>query len=434
MKHLKTYKLFEAKVDDMFLPKSYQKLVDTISDICQEFEDENCECEIKSVSEHPLGFFHKSRFYGHRLESDLPFYLKVDIDRRILPLDIKRSGDGKLPNWFIENCRRIEDYMDSEGYKVKVAIKYPTDLEYLDSMDELSEQVGLIYGVWFLFDEKVEALTESVDVEKEIVEDFLRDFSDDEDIPVEVEMYRPDPLGSEEERVLILIGDEDHLWLRVGPKDLPLYKNIDNFISINDYLLDEGYQLKSIACWIKPHNEPITGQRPITIFEFDKFINKIEEIENWNSRYPALWHKTFKLVDICYQKCFMNESELISGAEFKKKYLTTDSGKLEKAFFEYESGDEDMDTMGSVLGKGSYFSVTADSSAHYESDDYYAGSDYYELSNDAKILLVPDAQKYGGQKIRQMAKAKKADGVYDPTEGKTSPYLGLVIYNKNMIK
>lgn len=144
-------------------------------------------------------------------------------------------------------------------------------------------------------------LFESFDVDKEMVENFLRDISDI-DIPVDVEMYRPDPLGSEEERVLILIGDEDHLWLRVGPKDLPLYDSINNFISLNDYLLDEGYQLKSIACWIKSHNEPITGQRPITIFEFDKFINKIEEIENWNIRHPALWHKTFKLIDICYTK------------------------------------------------------------------------------------------------------------------------------------
>ena len=147
-------------------------------------------------------------------------------------------------------------------------------------------------------------LFESFDVDKEMVEDFLRDFSDDEYIPVEVEMYRPDPLGfllqnSEESRVLVLIGDEDNM---VNAVDLPLYKNIDNFISIDNYLTDEGYQLKSIACWIKPHNEPITGQRPITITEFDKFISKIEEIENWNRRHPALWHKTFKLIDICYTK------------------------------------------------------------------------------------------------------------------------------------
>ena len=143
-------------------------------------------------------------------------------------------------------------------------------------------------------------LFESFDVDKEMVENFLRDISDI-DIPVDVEMYRPDPLGSEESRVLVLIGDEDKVWLR-KTKDLPLYDNINNFISLNEYLIDEGYQLMSIACWIKPHNEPITGQRPITITDFDKFISKIEEIENWNRRYPALWHKTFKLIDICYTK------------------------------------------------------------------------------------------------------------------------------------
>jgi hypothetical protein len=84
--------------------------------------------------------------------------------------------------------------------------------------------------------------------------------------------------------------------------DLPLYQNIDNFISLHEYLISEGYNLGSIACWIKPHNEPITGQRPISIEEFDKFISKIEEIENWNKRHPGLWHKTFKLIDIYYTK------------------------------------------------------------------------------------------------------------------------------------
>ena len=145
---------------------------------------------------------------------------------------------------------------------------------------------------------------ESVEVTKEMVEDLLRDFSDD-DIPVDVEMYQPDPmgywLGSEENRVLILIGDEDNL---IQAKDLPLYQNINNFISLNEYLIDEGYVLKSIACLIKPHNEPITGQRPITITEFDKFISKIEEIENWNKKNPGLWHKTFKLIDICYTNIY----------------------------------------------------------------------------------------------------------------------------------
>jgi len=121
---------------------------------------------------------------------------------------------------------------------------------------------------------------------------------------------------------------------------------------------------------------------------------------------------------------------IVSGKIFKTNYLTTNSGKLEKAFFKYEDGEQDFDTMGSVLGKGSYFSVTADSSAHYESDDYYAGSYEYELSDNAKILLLFDAQSIGADKIEKIAREYGVDGVYDPTEGQNNnPYLGLVLYN-----
>jgi len=148
-------------------------------------------------------------------------------------------------------------------------------------------------------------LFESVDSVKEMIEDFLRDFSD-EDIPVEVEIYQPDPLGTTEDRVLILIGDEDNM---LSSKDLPLYENKDSFISLHEYLINEGYSLMSIACWIKPQNEPIGGQRPFTarptgvgIGEISSFISKIEEIETWNRKNPPILHKAFKLIDICYTK------------------------------------------------------------------------------------------------------------------------------------
>jgi len=126
-----------------------------------------------------------------------------------------------------------------------------------------------------------------------------------------------------------------------------------------------------------------------------------------------------------------NGQSLISGKEFKQKYLTTNSGKLEKAFFDDK---DDVDSMGSVLGDGSYYSVTADSSNHYEADDYYSGTDFFRLSDSAKIMLIPDAQTVGGNKVKQMALQHKADGVYDPTEGTdNNPYLGLVIYNSSVI-
>jgi len=129
-----------------------------------------------------------------------------------------------------------------------------------------------------------------------------------------------------------------------------------------------------------------------------------------------------------------SNQSIVSGKIFKTKYLTTNSGKLEKAFFKYKDEEQEFDTMGSVLGKGSYFSVTADSSAHYESDDYYVGSDEYELSDNAKILLVSDAQSIGANEIKKIAREYEVDGVYDPTEGQNNnPYLGLVIYNIKVV-
>ena len=136
-------------------------------------------------------------------------------------------------------------------------------------------------------------------------------------------------------------------------------------------------------------------------------------------------------------KDILNETEsqrydVISGLEFKRKYITTDSGDLEKAYF--ENGD-DIDSMGSVLGKGQYFSVTIDSSEHYENDDYYSGTDYFELSDSSKILLMTDTEKFSGQQIESIAKKYKVDGVYNPNEGKDgNPYLGLVIFNSAVIK
>lgn len=129
----------------------------------------------------------------------------------------------------------------------------------------------------------------------------------------------------------------------------------------------------------------------------------------------------------------INESEyqIINGADFKRKYLTTTSGQLERANFD----GQDMDSMGSVLGRGMYFSVSHDSSEHYESDDYYVGTDYYDLLDSAKIMLVSNSDEVGSQKIEQSAKNMKVDGVYDPTEGQDgNPYFGLVIYNQNVVR
>ena len=75
------------------------------------------------------------------------FNLSIDIDRRIIAQDEKRSGFGLFPEWFIETCRRIEDFMLSEGFKTLPSVRYGTDWENLNTIDDLSEVIGLIYKI-----------------------------------------------------------------------------------------------------------------------------------------------------------------------------------------------------------------------------------------------------------------------------------------------
>ena len=77
----------------------------------------------------------------------MPFYLSIDIDRRIIKQDEKRSGFGPFPEWFIETCRRIEDFMSSEGFKTLPSVRYPVDWENLDMVDDLQDVSGLIQKV-----------------------------------------------------------------------------------------------------------------------------------------------------------------------------------------------------------------------------------------------------------------------------------------------
>jgi hypothetical protein len=141
MKHLKSYKIFESRFIE------FREVVSTIKDICQEFEDNNCHCEITPEKNdiHLNIVSLKSR--GHLGSLTMPFFLEINIDRRIIKQDEKRSGFGPFPEWFIETCRRIEDYMSSEGFETIPSIKYPVDWEYLDTVDNLQDVSGLIQKV-----------------------------------------------------------------------------------------------------------------------------------------------------------------------------------------------------------------------------------------------------------------------------------------------
>lgn len=122
---------------------------------------------------------------------------------------------------------------------------------------------------------------ESADSVKEMIKNFLRDFSDD-DIPVDVEAYHPYPPSTTENRALILIGNEDNL-----KTTLPVYDNIDTFISLNEYLLGEGFEFENVACWIKNNNiseSEFVSKKPITIYDFDDLVKKIKNVNEGNVR------------------------------------------------------------------------------------------------------------------------------------------------------
>lgn len=134
------YTLFESRFVE------FREVISTIKDICQEFKDNNCYCEITPESDIHLNVISlKNR--GHLGGIKQPFYLSIDIDRRIIKQDEKRSGFGPFPEWFIETCRRIEDFMLSEGFKTLPSVRYGTDWENLNTIDDLSEVIGLIYKI-----------------------------------------------------------------------------------------------------------------------------------------------------------------------------------------------------------------------------------------------------------------------------------------------
>jgi hypothetical protein len=123
MRYLKTYKLFENRFEDI------KKTLDTLKKFCLEFEDNECHFEI----------------WPKMIVTS--FYVEIDINRRTIQYDEERSGYGPLPNWFIVRCREIEHFMSEEGYKTLPSIRYGTDWENFDTIDELAEHEGLTYKV-----------------------------------------------------------------------------------------------------------------------------------------------------------------------------------------------------------------------------------------------------------------------------------------------
>lgn len=163
MRYLKTYKLFESSFEVV------KSMIETLQDLSQDFEDNNCKCRIEPSNDIRIKVM-ALRSKGEVFQDiNMPFYIEIDIDRRVIAPNEKRTaygwvnnkrGFGPLPDWFIDSCKRIEDYMQSEGFKTLPSIRYGTDWENLESIDELAEQQSLIYKVKLEFF-KIERISES---------------------------------------------------------------------------------------------------------------------------------------------------------------------------------------------------------------------------------------------------------------------------------
>ena len=138
MKYLKTYN------ESRFL--EFREVLSFLNHICLDFSDNGCSYKIHPEDDIQLNIVSlKSR--GHLDRISQPVYVEIDLDRRIIKQDEKRSGFGPLPEWFIETCRTIESFMSRSGFETLPSVRYPVDWENLDTIDELSEITGMIQKV-----------------------------------------------------------------------------------------------------------------------------------------------------------------------------------------------------------------------------------------------------------------------------------------------
>jgi len=137
--------LFESRFVSKF--EELKEVIFTIKDICQEFKDNNCNYQIEPSNDIRIKVMALQGKGEVFQDINMPFYIDIDIDRRIIKHHFFSHLFGPFPEWFIETCRRIEDYMSSEGFKTLPSVRYPVDWENLDAIDELSEVTGMIQKV-----------------------------------------------------------------------------------------------------------------------------------------------------------------------------------------------------------------------------------------------------------------------------------------------
>lgn len=144
MKHLR--KFYESNYLDL------SEIIKTLRDICIELDDNNVkyiihpinEIGVKMLSLYLKGSLDKS-IDNHRRNSDVSKFFLVIFTR--MSINRKLSGN-RLPDWFIEVCFRIEDFMKISGFKTDFRITYISgDSEDIGTAEDLQNNTGYISSI-----------------------------------------------------------------------------------------------------------------------------------------------------------------------------------------------------------------------------------------------------------------------------------------------
>ena len=130
---------------------------------------------------------------------------------------------------------------------------------------------------------------ESVDNVKEVVEDLLLDFSDD-DLGVFVQIQKDAIYEAAPRIVYIGIGNVDENgYPYENSKNISIETTIDNLNSVNEYLVSENFKLKRIELWSQ---KKVYGLYFYEIYDLHKFISILEEFKSKDI--------PIKLIDVYY--------------------------------------------------------------------------------------------------------------------------------------
>ena len=146
MKYLTNYKIFEYR--DY---KEMNEIISNLKDMSLEFEDNECSVKLNTKSDIHLKLLSLQVRDMVKSIPTVPFYLEIDVNIKIISGDDSRRGYESLPDWFINSCKIIEDYMSSEGFKTDYSVRYATDWENFNSIEELASLEALIYNVRLQF-------------------------------------------------------------------------------------------------------------------------------------------------------------------------------------------------------------------------------------------------------------------------------------------